>query len=317
MLKLFSTVATTFLIAAGTLWARYPTTLKIDDNYKNWAQATTSGRVESALFGMTRNAGTRFHEGIDIKTQTRMSTGEPRDIVYSVAAGTVAHISTKNNGSYGRYIVMRHEQNGLEIYTLYGHLSAISPLAKIGKKIPENTIIGLVGRTSTVYQISKETAHLHFEVGLALGGNGFDHFMKRKFGEGSNLHGHNNGFNLVGADPISFFKFKNFNAWFKNFKSDFCAIVPVANVPELQTRCPALFEKNPNGNAWRVHFTWFGLPIKFEKINVPASEKIIIESIVPANKKFAVARKTLTANGNAGETLLNYINIIFDSNFKQ
>ncbi|MCR5183828.1 MAG: M23 family metallopeptidase [Opitutales bacterium] len=315
-MALFKAIPLLLCLTAGTLAARCPTALTIDENYQNWAQATASGRLQSALFGMTRNAGTRFHEGIDIRPTARMHSGEPRDLVYSVLAGTVSHICRENNGSYGRYVVLRHAKNGLEIYTLYAHMAAIAPAIKEGMPVTEGTLLGIMGRSSTVYDIPKRDAHLHFEVGLALGETGFDNYMKRQFGPDSNLHGNDNGFNLVGSDPVVFFKSDDFEKWFKDLKADFCAVVPVKKIPDLKKRCPAIFAGTNDFNAWRIHFTWYGLPLKFEAVRVPASDKIAIENIVPANKNAAVARKILSGNGEAGSTLINYINIIFDTNFK-
>lgn len=310
---------TLFLSFAANLPADFPTSLAIDAAAENWAQPAASGRVESALFGMVRDAGTRFHEGIDIKTVFRTGSGEPFDLVRAAAAGTVSHVCRENNGSYGRYIVLRHREQGCEFYTLYAHLSAAAENLSAGTPVSAGTILGVTGRTSTVFNISKSAAHLHFEVGMALGGNGFDRFMERRYGKNSNLHGHDNGFNLVGGDPVAFFQCGGFYKWLKNQSVDFSAIVPAKTVPELKTRSPELFRgKSVPGafNAWRVDFTWFGMPLKFTPVNVPAADKILVESVAPENKQFAVGRKILTPGGEAGETLLNYLSIIFDEDFK-
>ena len=90
---------------------------------------------------MVRDGGSRFHEGIDVKSVKKMGNGTPMDLIYAVYPGIVAHLSPENNGSYGRYVVLLHRKDGFEFYTLYGHLLSVSPALKEGDTIRAGTIL--------------------------------------------------------------------------------------------------------------------------------------------------------------------------------
>ncbi len=52
----------------------------------------------------------------------------------ATADGTVMYVSTKPAlSNYGKYIVIRHIVEGLEIYSLYAHLSEVQPGMAAGK----------------------------------------------------------------------------------------------------------------------------------------------------------------------------------------
>lgn len=284
-------------------------------------QPASSGRIQSAMFGMVRDGGSRFHEGIDIRSVKKMGNGTPMDIVYSVYPGVVAHLSPENNGSYGRYVVLLHQKDGIEFYTLYGHLLDISPVLKEGEKVRAGSVLGMLGQTSTVYRISKDTAHLHFEIGMVLGESGFDSWYFRNYGKG-NLHGRYNGFNLVGTDPLDFYSFHAGKgdvcpvAWLRNLETAFTLRYPASVVPSFLERSPALCrEPIPEGNfSWEIDFTWFGLPVSFR----PVKSDILSESVLNPNRNLcslAEKRGVLVRRGNQfvpGKTLRNYLEILFD-----
>jgi murein DD-endopeptidase MepM/ murein hydrolase activator NlpD len=87
---------------------------------------------------------TRLHAGIDIKADI----GTP---VVAAMAGTV--LEAGYNGTYGKYIILRH--SGFQ--TLYGHLNAFS-VAK-GESVAQGRKIGEVGNTGV-----STGPHLHFGV---------------------------------------------------------------------------------------------------------------------------------------------------------
>src|SRR5450432_4261355 len=90
----------------------------------------------SGSFGCVRDSGTRMHEGLDIRHLQTDKRGEPTDPVMAAADGTVVYFSAKPSlSNYGNYIVIRHVVEGLEIYSLYAHLSEISPALKLGGQI--------------------------------------------------------------------------------------------------------------------------------------------------------------------------------------
>lgn len=296
----------------------------VDQGDNGFLQPASSGRVQSAMFGMVRNGGTRFHEGIDIRSVKKMSNGTPMDLIYSVYSGTVAHLSPENNGSYGRYVVLLHRKDGFEFYTLYGHLLSVSPSLKEGEFLRAGTILGMLGRTSTVYEISKNSAHLHFEIGMVLGESGFDSWFLRNYGQG-NLHGYYNGFNLVGTDPLDFYAFhsgkKDFlpDSWLKSQQRAFTLRYPSAMIPSLLKRSPSLCkDKIPIDDFyWEVDLTWFGMPLEFR----PVKRTFSSPQVLNADNvlcRLAEKRGVLVMQDGAffpGKTLKNYLEILFDCSF--
>ena len=154
----------------------------------------------SGSFGCVRNDGQRLHEGLDIRHLQTDRRGEPTDPVMATADGTVVYFSTKPSlSNYGNYLVVRHVVEGIEIDSLYAHLSAIQPGIVIGKSVKQGEVIATMGRTSNAETILKERAHVHFELNLPVNDNFAAWFKKASPGE-RNDHGEWNGQNLNGLD---------------------------------------------------------------------------------------------------------------------
>ena len=154
----------------------------------------------SGSFGCVRNNATRMHEGLDILHLHTDRRGEPTDPVMVTADGTVMYFSTKAGlSNYGKYIVVRHIVEGLEIYSTYAHLSEVVPGLKIGDAVKAGQVIGTMGRTSSAETINKDRAHVHFELNLLVNDNFAAWFKKNSAGE-RNDHGEWNGQNLNGLD---------------------------------------------------------------------------------------------------------------------
>ena len=154
----------------------------------------------SGSFGCVRSDGWQMHEGLDILHQHTDRRGEPTDPVLATADGTVMYVNTKSGlSNYGKYIVIRHVVEGIEIYSLYAHLSVTSVTA--GKTVRAGEVIGTMGLTSnTSESIGRERAHVHFELNLLVNDNFSAWFKKNLPGE-RNDHGVWNGQNLDGLDP--------------------------------------------------------------------------------------------------------------------
>ena len=88
----------------------------------------------------------RLHRGVDVSII--------RDEPVVAAFPGVVTVSKYNQGGYGHYVMVEHE-NGLS--TLYGHLS--ERLVKVGDKVYPGDIVGLAGNTG-----KSSGAHLHFEI---------------------------------------------------------------------------------------------------------------------------------------------------------
>ena len=199
---------TGFFFSLGSLSAQtpfqFPTAnhalYEIGGELKFLAPTSPDRSWTSGSFGCVRSDGWQMHEGLDIRSLQHDRHGEPTDPVLATADGTVMYVNTKAGlSNYGKYIVIRHVIQGIEIYSLYAHLSATSVTA--GKAVRAGEVIGTMGRTSnTSESIGKERAHVHFELNLLVNDNYAQWF--KKFGAGErNDHGEWNGQNLDGLDP--------------------------------------------------------------------------------------------------------------------
>jgi murein DD-endopeptidase MepM/ murein hydrolase activator NlpD len=158
--------------------------------------------IRSGSFGCVRTDGWQMHEGLDIRSLTHDKRGEATDPVLATAEGTVMYVNTKAGlSNYGKYVVLRHVIEGLEVYSLYAHLSAVAAGVAAGKTVRGGEVIGTLGRTSnTGASIGKERAHLHFELNLLVNDQ-FSPWFRKHFPGERNDHGVWNGQNLTGLDP--------------------------------------------------------------------------------------------------------------------
>ena len=171
------------------------------DELKFFAPTAPDKPWTSGSFGCVRSDGWQMHEGLDILHQRTDRHGEPTDPVMATADGTVVYVSTKPAlSNYGKYVVIRHIVEGLEIYSLYAHLSEVQAGVAAGETVKAGEIIATMGRTSNTSEtINKNRAHCHFELNLFVNEN-FSSWYKKYFTQ-RNDHGIWNGYNLNGLDP--------------------------------------------------------------------------------------------------------------------
>lgn len=236
---------------------------------ETYIQPTSSGRVESGLFGCTRNSGWRFHAGIDLKPIYRNKQKEPLDPIYAIQKGKVVmYNKTPSRSSYGRFIVIEHcAEDGFKYLSLYGHLSSIANEIKIGQAVKEGQKIGIMGRSAN-HPIPKERAHLHFQISILYSSN-FDSWYKKQKFSSPNYFGNFNGLNMASLDPLDIYKRlqkdPNFNI-VKYIKSLPVALEIIVSGPkgqDLAHRYPQLIAnkhipKDPK--AWKIAFTAYGFP---------------------------------------------------------
>ena len=174
---------------------------EIGDELKFFAPTAPDKPWTTGSFGCVRTDGRQMHEGIDIRCLQRDRHGEPADPVMATADGTVVYFSTKPSlSNYGKYIVIRHLIEGIEIYSLYAHLSEIQPGLAVGKPVKAGEVIATMGRTSNTGEtITKDRAHVHFELNVFVN-EGFSGWYKKNFPSQRNDHGIWNGQNLNGLD---------------------------------------------------------------------------------------------------------------------
>jgi murein DD-endopeptidase MepM/ murein hydrolase activator NlpD len=163
---------------------------------------TTGKPWLSGTFGCVRNNGWQMHEGLDIRATERDKRGEATDPVTATADGEVAYINTRPAlSNYGNYVVVRHRINGLEVFSLYAHMASVRAGLARGQRVKAGESLGVMGRTANTKEgISKDRAHLHFELDLFVNDR-FAEWHKKTFPGERNDHGDWNGQNLIGIDP--------------------------------------------------------------------------------------------------------------------
>ncbi len=97
-----------------------------------------------------KNGTPSFHRGMDFPAP--LGTDVP------AAADGIVYFSDYLS-SYGNLVVLEHNINGENVYTLYAHLDSLSPL-QVGDSVSQGEVIGEVGSTGT----RSTGPHLHFEI---------------------------------------------------------------------------------------------------------------------------------------------------------
>ncbi len=169
--------------------------------------APTVGKLwPSGTFGCVRTDGNQIHEGIDILHLQTDRRGEPTDPVMAVADGTVAYANTRSGlSNYGNYLVVRHQVEGLTLFSLYAHLKSLAPGVQAGASVRQGQVIATMGRTTNTRSgIGKDRAHLHLEFDFQVSPRYAEWHSRHKPDE-RNDHGNWNGQNLIGVDPWQLF----------------------------------------------------------------------------------------------------------------
>ena len=258
---------------------------------ENFFVGTVGKSWTSGCFGCVRTEGRQMHEGLDIRCLQRDKHGEPVDPVIAAAAGTVAYINSKSSlSNYGNYILLRHKIDGLEIYSLYAHLGKIRDGLKTGDVIRAGEVIATMGRTTNTKEgISKERAHVHFEL---------DFLVNDRF---ANWYGKN--FDLVSA-------VRNQTELCRVFLRD-------TNFPWIK-RYPQLIRPNPRAGkegvaGYEIALNFNGLP--FEVTPRAASEiksksKLQLLSVNAAEEQKNPCRKLVTKRSGSWELTNRGIQLI-------
>jgi len=315
-------LATVPLLATEVVW---PTSLELDAvrTAQDYLQPTVSGRLESAVFGMVREEGQRFHEGVDIRPGRRDAAGEPLDEVRAAMDGKVAYVNPHVNGPYGRYVVLTHAGAELPVYTLYAHLATIAPAAKVGAYLRRGLTLGRMGRTSAgATPITPDRAHLHFEVGLLLS-TGFSRWYaaQPENRKSPNLHGLYNGQNLIGMDPLPLLGQRSVDvlALLRRQPTALTVVLRAAKTPDFVSRYPML-ARDETGKAagWLVEFSWQGMPLRWTALEAGhprlPSQGWQIADIDVSRRPLLMRRKMLGADGRKpGELLEQNVAILLST----
>jgi len=339
---IFSPIRRAFLVAIGFLPAvllaqepfHFPTAnhflYEPGEELKFFAPTLPDKPWTSGSFGCVRDDGQRIHEGLDIRCLQRDKRGEPTDPVMATADGTVVYFNTRPSlSNFGNYIVLRHVIDGIEIYSLYGHLRQIRPRLQIGETVKAGEVIGTMGRTAnTAERIAQWRAHVHFQLSLLVNDR-FAAWFKRINPRERNDHGEWNGFNLDALDARQIlldehFQGTNFNLLnFIRSQTELCRVVVHAtNFPFLK-RYPMLVAPNPTAEkegvagyeiALNFNATPFQLmPLAASEIKSPEKFQLLSVNATEARanpcRHLVVERRghwELTENGRRELELLTY-----------
>ena len=258
------------------IWPTENTAYANGERSDAFVQATESGNPTSGLFGCVRGGGTRFHEGIDLRSVRRDRSGEAVDKVFAVYPGRVAYINkVAGNSAYGRYAIIQHSSRSLAFVTLYAHLRRFEPGIAAGSPVSAGQLLGVMGRTAAGYSIPKSRAHLHFEVGLRLSDQ-FQNWYDAKRYDTGNQHGVWNGMNLIGLDPLTVFEFlksrpsANLKTFIDSRQTALKIAVHAKGSPDFVRRYPSLLTGNPDSRrmpyGWEIEFTACGLPKRWRAL---------------------------------------------------
>lgn len=238
------------------------------------------------MFGCVRTDGRQFHEGIDIRCLQRDRRGEPTDPVLATADGTVVYVNQRPGlSNYGRYVVLKHLIEGLEIYSVYAHLRQIGPGIESGRKVKVGESIATMGRsTNTREGISKERAHVHFELNLLINDR-FETWRQKNLPDQRNDHGLWNGHNLLAMDPrLIFLAQAQEKSQFQLIKflrqqAELCRVVVRATSFPWLHRYTGLVRRNPTAEqdgvaGYEIALSYAGLPFQL----IPRSNREIVSS---------------------------------------
>jgi murein DD-endopeptidase MepM/ murein hydrolase activator NlpD len=287
----------------------------------------TTGRPwQSGTFGCVRSEGWQFHEGLDIRAVQRDKRREPADPVMASANGSVAYINQRvSTSNYGRYVVLRHTIDGMEVYTLYAHLSSVAEGLEQGRAVKAGEVIATMGRTSnTRERISLERAHVHFEVNLFVSDR-FPTWFKKQHPREKDDHGIWNGMNMLGIDPQLVLlqqqaqgnRFSLLNLI--RSQPELCRVLIRDTDFSFPRRYPMFVNKNPvaekeGAAGYEITFTFSGLPISLTPraaSEIKSKTRYQLLSVNAAEQQKNPCRRLVTRRGarweltSQGVTFLN------------
>ena len=269
----------------------------------------------SGCFGCVRTDGWQMHEGLDIRCLQRDKHNEPTDPIMATADGTVVYINSKPSlSNYGNYVVVHNRIENIDVFSLYAHLSATREGLKVGTQLKAGEVFATMGHTSnTGEQISKDRAHVHFELNL-MANDHFSAWYKKTNPTERNDHGDYNGQNLLGLDPrlILLGEHETTGAAFSllNFiqhQTELCrVVVKKTDFPWLK-RYPQLIKANPVAQkegvaGYEMALNYNAIP--FELIPRAASEikasksKYQLLSVNEAEEKKNPCRRLVVQRGS-------------------
>jgi murein DD-endopeptidase MepM/ murein hydrolase activator NlpD len=292
---------------------------------ENFFVGTVGRPWTSGTFGCVRSEGRQWHEGIDIRCLQRDRRGEPADPVMATADGTVVYFNKRAALSeFGNYLIVRHVIEGLDLYSTYAHLSEIRADLRTGSKVRAGETIATMGRTANTREgISKDRAHLHFELGVLLNDR-FAEWYRRTFPGNRNDHGAWNGQNLLGLDPRLILLEQhrhgtNFSLLkFVRAQTELCRVlVRATDFPWLRRYAP-LVMRNPAAErqgvaGYEIALNYAGLPFQLiprAPSEIKGTARIQLLSVNEAEQQRHPCRKLVTRRGARWELTTAGMNLV-------
>lgn len=266
----------------------------------------------SGDFGCVRSDGFQMHEGIDIRCLERDRDNEPLDSIVATADGFVAYSNDQAGlSNYGKYVVLRHNVEGIEIYSLYAHLRSIAEELVTGRRVKQGEKLGVMGRTANTRSgISKDRAHLHFELNLFVNER-FPQWYAEAFPGQRNDHGQWNGQNLLGLDPSGLLLAQHREgepfhllSYLRN-QPELCRVfVPATAFPWLKRYTP-LIRRNPTAEkegvaGYEIALNFNGVPFQLiprASSEIMGSDQIQLLSVNEGEAQRHPCRSLVVQNG--------------------
>jgi hypothetical protein len=223
--------------------------------------------------------------------------------------------------------VLRHTIEGIEVFTLYAHLSEVTDGLRAGKPVKAGEVIATMGRTSnTRERISQERAHVHFEIDLFLNER-FPLWYRKEHPKEPDDHGMWNGINMVGLDPrLVLLEQRSQGARFSLLKfiqsrPELCRVlVRDADFPFVK-RYPMLVRPNPLAQkegvaGYEIQFDFNAVPISLtpraaSEIKLKQKYQLLSVNLAEQSKspcrRFVVRRGTGWELSNQATTFLNLL----------
>lgn len=285
----------------------------------------TVGRTwPSGTFGCVRSEGTQLHEGIDIRAISRDRKGEALDPVFATTDGIVSYVNRKASlSNYGLYVILAHQREGIEFYSFYAHLRDLGPAIIPGRSVKAGERLGTLGRTANTKQgISKDRAHVHFELNLRLSERYAAWHAVHQKGM-RNDHGDWNGRNFVGFDPVPALRGAVADPSFSLLRylrsqTELCRVIVRATNFSFARRNPGLVMRNPRAEkegiaGYEIALNHSGVP--FLSIPRAASEirdpaKVRLIAVNETEARARGCRKLVVRQGGRWELGTNGRNLV-------
>jgi murein DD-endopeptidase MepM/ murein hydrolase activator NlpD len=236
-------------------------------------QGGTFGYVRSPLAWQGGTVFTQFHEGIDIAPVSREAGGIASDEVRAISEGTVVLCETRGQTLYGNQVILKHKWGYDTVFSRYAHLSSVSVVN--GETIKRGQTLGIMGYTGGALTLQR--AHLHLEVALMLQET-MDLSWLPKHASDVRYH----PANMKGVDATALFLAHRkrpeliLPEYFSSLKPYFAVAIKADSPVNLLIRHKWLSDGRQEATGWRISFTEWGLPLRFEPLDQPPNKPVVV-----------------------------------------